>query len=228
MRPGLFAVLALAVAGVAGYVLWKRRKKASESLQSRGEGGNVDESAKSKSGINEGGTGPKAKSGIGDDYDALISSVATAEGADPVLLKAIVRKESDFDEEAINPERTFTLNGVTYSPSSSEGRKRLHDFIAGGGDPASIGVNPSLGLASVRVSTGKHFMPGLQALELFDPQMNLTLSAKLLRELKGAGITLETIDAYNVGQSRVLSGELRNLPYRDEVRANYALFQNDF
>src|SRR5260370_3022107 len=206
MRPGLFAVLALAVAGVAGYVLWKRRKKASESLQSRGEGGNVDESAKSKSGINEGGTGPKAKSGIGDDYDALISSVATAEGADPVLLKAIVRKESDFDEEAINPERNFTLNVVTYSPSSSEGRKRLHDFIAAGGDPASIGVNPSLGLAQVRVSTGKFFIPGLEARELFDPQTNLTASARLLFQLHDAGVRLETIDGYNLGQGRVFNG----------------------
>jgi len=170
----------------------------------------------------------KPKSGIGNQWDALISAVAGAENVDPVLLKAIIKKETDFDEEAVNPEKTFTINGQTYSPSSSTGRRLLHDFIAAGGDPASIGVNPSLGLAQVRVSTGKFFIPGLEARELFDPQTNLTASARLLLQLHDAGVRLETIDAYNVGQGRVLSGELRNLPYRDEVNRNYALFKNDF
>lgn len=165
-----------------------------------------------------------AKSGIGNEWDQLISLVASREGVDPALLKAIVKKESGFDEEAVNPERSFFLYGKSYGPGDLSGRRALHDFIAGGGDPASIGLNPSLGLAQVRVSIGKKFIPGLDAIQLFDPQTNLTASARLLRQLAKAGITLDTIDAYNVGQD--LSP--RNLPYRDEVRANYALFVPDF
>lgn len=164
------------------------------------------------------------QSGIGNSYDALISAIADREGVDPALLKAIIKRETNFDEEAVNPEQTFTIYGTTYAPSSVQGRRRLHDFIVGGGDPSSIGVNPSLGLAQVRFSTGKYFIPGLEAKELFDPQTNLTASARLLRELADAGITLETIDAYNVGQD--LSP--RNLPYRDEVKKNYQLFRGDF
>src|SRR5260370_25456832 len=107
----------------------------------------------------------KVKSGIANEWDALIAAIADAEKVDPVLLKAIVKQESGFDEEAVNPEQSFTINGQTYSPSSSTGRRLLHDFIAAGGDPASIGLNPSLGLAQVRVSTGKFFIPGLEARE---------------------------------------------------------------
>lgn len=164
------------------------------------------------------------KSGIGHQYDAIIADIARREGISPVLLKAIVAKETYFDEEAVNPEQTFTLGGVTYPPSSNAGRQKLREFISRGGDPATIGLNPSLGLAQVRVRTGKHFIPGLDAVELFDPKTNLTASARLLRELLGAGITLDTIDAYNVGQDL----HPRNFPYRDKVKQFFAQFQGDF
>jgi hypothetical protein len=170
----------------------------------------------------------KPKSGIANEFDALISAVASRENSDPVLIKAIVQTETEFDEEAVNPEKTFTIGGQTFSASSSTGRRLLHDFIANGGDPASLGVNPSLGLAQVRVSTGRFFIPGLEAKELFDPQTNLTACARFLNQLSDQGIRLDTIDAYNVGEPRVKSGELRNLPYRDKVNKNYRLFQTDF
>jgi len=209
------------VAALVAYFVWKRGQTAAGPVQAGASAGDVGE-------VQPVSETEKPKSGIGNQYDALISSVANAESVDPVLLKAIVATETDFDEEAVNPEQSFTLNGVSYSPSDGRGRKALRDFIAAGGDPASIGLNPSLGLAQVRVGNGKHFIPGLQALELFDPQTNLTASSRLLRELVHAGVTLETIDAYNVGQGRVLSGELRNLPYRDKAKRNYAIFQTDF
>jgi len=216
------AVLIL-VAGL-GVVAYRYRSKLSALFQGPGQGP-LDSAA------NDGTDAvlvSKVKSGIGNEWDALIAAIADAEKVDPVLLKAIVKKESRFDEEAVNPEQSFTINGQTYSPSSSTGRRLLHDFIAAGGDPASLGLNPSLGLAQVRVSTGKVFIPGLEARELFDPKTNLTASARLLVQLFDAGVRLETIDGYNVGQGRVLSGDLRTFPYRDEVNRNYALFKNDF
>jgi len=216
------AVLIL-VAGL-GVVAYRYRSKLAALFQGPGQG-------PLNSAANDGTDAvlvSKVKSGIGNEWDALIAAIADAEKVDPVLLKAIVKKESRFDEEAVNPEQSFTINGQTYSPSSSTGRRLLHDFIAAGGDPASLGLNPSLGLAQVRVSTGKFFIPGLEARELFDPKTNLTASARLLVQLFDAGVRLETIDGYNVGQGRVLSGDLRNFPYRDEVNRNYALFKNDF
>jgi len=205
-------LIAAGLAGLGGLAYWLKTRRASSPLPVREFLTSADAPVL------------KRTSGIGNDYDALILTVAGAEGIDPVLLKAIVKKETNFDEEAVNPEQTFTIYGKTYAPSSLEGRRRLRDFIAGGGDPHSLGINPSLGLAQVRLSTGKHFISGLEPQELFDPQTNLTASARLLRELADAGITLETIDAYNVGQD--LSP--RNLPYRDAVKKNYELFRGDF
>ncbi|MGH7744699.1 MAG: transglycosylase SLT domain-containing protein, partial [Candidatus Dormibacteria bacterium] len=201
---GVFAILA-GLFGLGG-IVYHFYKKGAISPVSVPSGTSPDFSA-----TVSGAPNPN-KSGIGTAYDGIISQVANTEGADPILLKAIVKKESNFDEEAVNPETTFTLGGVTYGPNDSGGRKALHDFISGGGDPASIGLNPSLGLAQVRVGIGKAFIPGLEAIQLFDPETNLTASARLLKQLAAAGITLDTIDAYNEGQAL----DRRNLPYRDE------------
>jgi hypothetical protein len=207
---GLFAVIAL----------FLRQKTSSLSTA----GGMPMGNAGDLTGAGSSGAGSPQKSGLGNQWDVLIQQVAAAERVEPALLKAIVAKESYFDEEALNPERDFVLNGVSYGQYDSAGTKALHDFIAAGNDPKSIGLNPSLGLAQVRVSEGQSFIPGLQAVELFDPQTCLTASARLLRQLFDAGITLDTIDAYNEGQAL----HRRKLPYRDAVNAYYVRFKGDF
>ncbi len=165
-----------------------------------------------------------AKSGLGNDFDDLIRTVANAELVSPAILKAIVAKESFFDADAINPEKNFTINGVTYPQYDKRGQGVLRAFIKEKEDPLTLGINPSLGLAQVRVTIGQKMIPGLDAWELFIPQTNLTASGRLLRELLDAGITLDTIDAYNVGQGL----RIRNLKYRDEVNSYYARFVGDF
>lgn len=163
-------------------------------------------------------------------FDPLIADAASRQGIPPHILKAIVAKESGFNPDAINPESSFILDGVTYSPGSSQGRGQLRDFLKSGGSLSSVRrisgrqLNPSIGLAQVRVSTARKFILGVQAFELFNPVTNLTAASELLRELFSAGITLDTIDAYNVGQD--LSP--RNLPYRDRVRNFARTFEKDF
>ncbi len=157
--------------------------------------------------------------------DRLIFEEAKRQGVDPVILKAIVAKESSFNPEAINPEKTFALQGVTYSPVNPQGRRALRRAIlAENLNPLSIRVNPSIGLAQVRLTIARAFLPDVTARELFDPRTNLRASASLLRQLFDNGITLDTIDAYNVGQDL----QPRNLPYRDAVKQFAREFQNDF
>ncbi len=214
-------LLIIVAAGVfAGFALLLRKKTPAFSSAGGMQMGNAGDSG----GVADSGASSPQKSGLGNQYDALIKSVAVAEGVEPALLKAIVAKESYFDEEAVNPEKDFVLEGVLYQQYDKTGLKLLHDFIAAGNDPKSIGLNPSLGLAQVRVNEGQSFIPGLQAVELFDPRTCLTASARLLRQLFHAGITLDTIDAYNEGQAL----HKRKLPYRDEVNAYYRRFQGDF
>ncbi len=159
-------------------------------------------------------------------FDQQIESAASSYGIPPHVLKAIVRRETNFRPNEVNPGKSFTLDGVTYSAANSTGRSRLRDFILSGGDPASLGLNPSIGLAQVRVGTARKILrsPRLTASALFNPAINLAAAAALLRELFDAGITLDTIDAYNVGQDL----QPRNLPYRDAVKGFARQFERDF
>ncbi len=159
-------------------------------------------------------------------FDATIAEAADRWNVKPNILKAIVARESGFNQVAINPEKSFVLKGVLYSAGDAKGRTALRAFIAEGGDPLSLGINPSIGLAQVRLTTARSLSnnPSLKASALFVPATNLDLAARLLRQLFDAGITIDTIDAYNVGQD--LSP--RNLPYRDAVKQNADRFASDF
>lgn len=160
-------------------------------------------------------------------YDALIFTEAQAARVEPALLKAVVAKESNFDPLAINPEETFTLQGTTYPAGSSAGRAALRTAIFNGLDPTTIGVDPSLGLAQVRLSTARDRIAGISAQQLFEPQRNLRASARHIAWLFTGGITLDTIDAYNVGDTNLRRG-VRNLNYRDVVLRFRTQFEHDF
>lgn len=160
-------------------------------------------------------------------YDAAIFNAANASRVEPALLKGIVAIESNFDPLAINPEQLFTLGGQTFTAASARGREALRDAILGGFDPASIGVDPSIGLAQVRVSTARDFVSGVTAHQLFSPETNLAAAARFVAWLFSNGITHEMIDAYNVGLTNVRRG-VRNIAYRDRVLSARARFVDDF
>jgi soluble lytic murein transglycosylase-like protein len=183
----------------------------------------------SSSPAGDGGTAsPAKKSGLGNEWDDLIAQAAAKQGIPPVVLKAIVAKESFFNPNAINPEKNFILNGASYQQYDRSGDRALAAWIADGNDPATIGVNPSLGLGQVRVSEGKKFIGGLDAWDLFDPATNLEAAASLLAELFNSGITLDTIDAYNVGLGGNWQRGIRSLGYRDDVNKYAQKFAGDF
>ncbi len=219
MGSGVLAALAL-VGVVALYLLYKSASESGFAAAGVGDGSggaSVDSSAD--------GTDTPLPSGVASQYDTLIGQAAKAAGVDPVLLKSICAVESGFNPDSINPEQGFTLNGVTYGQYDRAGQKLLVAWIKQGNDPATIGLNPSCGIAQVRVSNGKKFISGLDAWDLFDPATCLEAAAYLLAD---DGTTLATADMYNVGHGLNWLRGVRNPPYQQKVSAYYSQFLGDF
>jgi hypothetical protein len=185
-----------------------------------GDGGGSDSGGSSADGSD---TPPP--SGIHPEFDPLIAQAANAAGIDPVLLKAICAEESNFNPDSINPESDFTLGGVHYGVNDRAGRNLLVQWIKAGNDPASIGLNPSCGIAQVRVGNAKKYITGLDAWDLFDPATCLEAAAYLIRD---DGTTYDTADMYNVGHGLNWLRGVRNVPYRDKVQGFYDQFAGDF
>ncbi len=164
-------------------------------------------------------------SGVASQFDPLIAQAASAAGIDPVLLKAICAEESGFNTNSINPEKDFTLNGVFYTQNDRAGRNLLVAWIKDGNDPASIGLNPSCGIAQVRVGNAKKFIGELDAWDLFDAATCLQAAAYLIA---ADGTTLETADMYNVGHGLNWLRGVRNVPYRQKVQNFAQSFAGDF
>jgi hypothetical protein len=171
------------------------------------------------------GSGTPPPSGRASQFDPLIAQAASAAGIDPVLLKAICAEESGFNPDSINPESDFTLNGVSYTQNDPAGRRLLVAWIKQGNDPASIGLNPSCGIAQVRVSNAKKFIAGLSPWDLFDAGTCLEAAAYLIAD---DGTTVDTADIYNVGHGLNWLRGVRNIPYRTKVQGYYAQFLGDF
>jgi hypothetical protein len=164
-------------------------------------------------------------SGIATQWNGLIAQAAKAAGIDPVLLKAIVATETGFNADAINPEKDFVLEGFAYRQYDREGQRRLVAWIKAGNDPAKIGLNPSIGLAQVRVSNGKKFIRGLDPWDLFEPATNLEAAAFLIAD---DGTSFDTLDMHNVGNGSNWAKGVRNLPYRTKAQGFYRRFKGDF
>lgn len=219
MNPVILSALALLVAGGA-YLLYILNPSSAFSAAGEGNGsGGPSGGSGGSSGASQG------PSGVHPEYDGVIAQTASDAGIDPVLLKAIVAKESNFNPDAINPETDFTVNGVTYGQYDARGQAILAAWIKEGNDPALIGLNPSCGIAQVRVSNGKHYISGLDAWDLFDPQVCLAAAAYLIRD---DGTTLDTADMYNVGHGTNWARGVRNLGYKMDVQRHYAEFAGDF
>ncbi len=166
-----------------------------------------------------------SSSGVAMQWNAAIAQAAAAAGIDPALLKSIVATETGFNPDAINPEKDFVLNGVSYKQYDRAGQRALVAWIKDGNEPAMIGLNPSCGIAQVRVSNAKKFISGLNAWDLFDAPTCLEAAAYLIAD---DGTTLDTADMYNVGNGTNWARGVRNVPYRTKVQTFYAEFQGDF
>ncbi len=166
-----------------------------------------------------------SSSGVAMQWNAPIAQAAAAAGIDPALLKSIVATETGFNPDAINPEKDFVLNGVSYKQYDRAGQRALVAWIKDGNEPATIGLNPSCGIAQVRVSNAKKFISGLNAWDLFDAATCLEAAAYLIAD---DGTTLDTADMYNVGNGTNWARGVRNVPYRTKVQTFYAEFQGDF
>ncbi|HLZ50838.1 MAG TPA: hypothetical protein VKP61_08815 [Candidatus Acidoferrum sp.] len=211
------------VAVAAAYALYKLLNPTSAFAASgdAGSGGTGEFSA----GSGGSDAAKPAPSGVASQYDPLILNAAHEAQIDPVLLKAVCATETGFRVDAINPEKDFTLNGVTYAQYDSEGQALLVQWIKDGNDPASIGLNPSCGIAQVRVGNAKKFIQGLDAWDLFDPKVCLEAAAFLI---SSDGTTVETADKYNVGAGLNWFRGVRNAAYQQKVADFYSRFAGDF
>jgi len=216
MNLGLTAALAL-VAAAAVYIAFKTLNPDAAFAAAGDEGSSGGPS------ISAPDTPPP--SGVAMQYNPLIAQAAKAAGIDPVLLKAICAVETGFRPNSINPEQDFILDGVTYGQNDSNGRALLVAWIKDGNDPASIGINPSCGIAQVRVSNGKKFIAGLDPWDLFDAGVCLQAAAYLIAD---DGTTLETADMYNVGHGLNWFRGVRNPAYQAKVADFYSRFAGDF
>src|SRR5229473_1866928 len=175
-------------------------------------------------GTASGGSAP-SRSGVAMQWNAAIAQAAAAASIDPAVLKAIVATETGFNPDAINPEKDFVLNGVSYKQYDRAGQRALVAWIKDGNEPATIGLNPSCGIAQVRVGNAKKFIQGLDPWDLFDPATCLPAAAYLIAD---DGTTLDTADMYNVGHGLNWIRGVRNLPYLQRVQDFYARFAGDF
>lgn len=217
MNSGLLAGFAL-VAAAALYMLSKALNPDSAFADAGGAGS-------SSGGSSADGANTPPPSGVAMQYNAAIAQAAKAAGIDPILLKAICAQETGFRPDGINPEKDFILNGVSYGQYDRAGQAALVAWIKDGNDPASIGLNPSCGIAQVRVSNAKKFIQGLDPWDLFDPATCLQAAAYLIAD---DGTTLDTADMYNVGHGLNWARGVRNLPYLQKVQDFYSRFAGDF
>jgi Transglycosylase SLT domain len=217
VTPGLVAALAL-VAVAAAYLVFKNANPDSAFAAAGADGSD-------SGGPSADAPGAPPPSGVAMQWNALIAQAAKAAGIDPVLLKAICAVETGFRPDSINPEQDFILDGVSYGQNDSNGRRLLVAWIKDGNDPASIGLNPSCGIAQVRVSNGKRFISGLDPWDLFDPATCLQAAAYLIQS---DGTTLETADMYNVGHGLNWFRGVRNAAYQAKVADFYSRFAGDF
>lgn len=95
--------------------------------------------------------------------------------------------------------------------------------VESGGDPTAINPrDPSYGLGQVMVPTARQFVPGISADDLLDPETNVSIVARYLRDQldRYNGDVPSAVAAYNAGTARRdASGNFTNQSYVDRVLA---------
>jgi hypothetical protein len=149
-------------------------------------------------------------------YDDRFRTEASIESVDWFLLKAIAYQESRFNARAYNPEG--------YPPPA--GNPAFHGENPGGADVS--GYQGSFGLGQIYHSNGwstaRAYRPeGDYPGELLDPAVNIKIMARFVGTLISRGFGLETIDVYNIGETKYAAGA-RNPAYAAAVQSNYEYF----
>lgn len=162
-------------------------------------------------------------------WDGAIQENSDLTGVDPVLIKAIIEVESGGNPLAINP--------VNKNISASELRSKILADSDGGwiilDDPTYRALNgnrsldPSCGLMQVRVSTASEIDDTISPQSLLDGDTCIRVGSKHLANILAQGVTLDTIDAYNMGVGNLRKNK-RNMDYRNKVNNWYEQFKNDF
>lgn len=220
---GALIAAGVLVAIAALYVLQKTFSPVSAFASTGGAGNGLDSGSEGQAPDSSTVSPP---SGVAMQWNGAIASAAKAAGIDPALLKAICATETGFNPDAINPEKDFILNGTSYGQYDRAGQRLLVAWIKDGNSPSTIGLDPSCGIAQVRVDKiKKFFSSGVDAWDLFDPSICLEAAAFLIA---GDGTTVETADMYNVGHGLNWLRGVRNAPYQKKVASYYAQFVGDF
>lgn len=135
----------------------------------------------------------KAASNTG--FDSLIDSAAARYGVSGALIRAIIEVESGFNPNAYNGE------GLNDPNQGSFGLGQIQH--------------------SARFSWPRYFAaPGNWPQDLYKPEVNIDMTARVLRYFLSRGYTVDTIDAYNVGETAYKKG-VRNTAYRQKVLEAY-------
>lgn len=181
-------------------------------------------------------------------FAAELEAAAAAVALEPLLLAALVSKESANDPAAWNPEPRYRYfwnvrTGAPFRPVTELellGKFPPRDFPALAGDPdnewwgqqASWGLTQIMGAVAREHGYGGKYLPGLVA----DPAENLRIGAvhlagnvkwasRLYVGLEGgrlAATTRAALAAYNGGRSgNSPAGPLRSAAYADDVLARY-------
>ena len=209
-----------AVAALAALVLYEFYKPMAFAAVGDGSGGDS-----SPDGSSDSSAPSHSPSGVAMQWNAAIAQAASAASIDPAVLKAIVATETGFNPDAINPEKDFILGGVSYKQYDRAGQRALVAWIKDGNEPSTIGLNPSCGIAQVRVGNAKKFIQGLNAWDLFDAPTCLEAAAYLIAEM---GLTYDTLDEYNVGGGTNWARGVRNAAYLAKADAFDTEFRGDF
>jgi len=132
------------------------------------------------------------------EYQTLISLASQEYGVPSALMQAIIKVESDWVTAAWNPQ------GLSDPRQGSFGLGQIcHTNVW---------------------SWPRHFQaPGDWPGDLYKPEVNIPMMARILSYFLDRGFGLGTIDIYNLGEYRWSKGE-RNLDYRAKVQRYYAYY----
>jgi len=125
-------------------------------------------------------------------YEGLIAKAADTWGIENALIKAIIRKESSFNSDAINPkDPSYGLMGITPIAAQDFGFVRDYNNVT-----------------------------NAEIASIFDVENNVNIGVRRLVYLLGKYPFDTAVQMYNVGESGYNSGR-RNYSYLSEVKRFY-------
>lgn len=149
-------------------------------------------------------------------YDDIITNCAKVYRIDEKLIRAIIRKESSWNQYAIRPEPSFWkrylvgIKALFYRTPEKDEKWLNYPTL----------VSMSYGLMQIMLTTAMELgFRFTYPTELLSPEANITYGCKLLRKLHDRyGNIKDAISAYNQGSARKnLDGTYVNQSYVNSV-----------